>query len=65
MTESSPSVTPARFFQASVTETDPELAHAIGLSRSGEASPLRAAGVAATWAAYIFLAAALLCYALP
>ncbi|WP_397396418.1 MAPEG family protein [Phenylobacterium sp.] len=41
------------------------LAHAIGLSRSGEASPLRAAGVAATWAAYIFLAAALLFYALP
>ena len=31
MTESAPSVTPARFFQASVTETDPELAHAIGL----------------------------------
>lgn len=31
MNESSPSVTPARFFQASVTETDPELAHAIGL----------------------------------
>jgi disulfide bond formation protein DsbB len=38
---------------------------AIVLSRSGEASPLRAAGVAATWAAYIFLAAALLFYALP
>ena len=31
MNESSPSVTPARFFQASVAETDPELAHAIGL----------------------------------
>ena len=31
MNESAPSVTPARFFQASVTETDPELAHAIGL----------------------------------
>ena len=41
------------------------VAHAIGLSRSGEASPLRAAGVAATWAAYIFLAVALLFYALP
>lgn len=40
-------------------------AHAVGLSRSAEASPLRAAGVAATWGAYIFLAAALLFYALP
>jgi len=41
------------------------LAHAIGLSRSGEASPLRAGGVAATWGAYIYLAVALLFYALP
>ena len=41
------------------------LTHAIVLSRSGEASPLRAAGVAITWGAYIYLAVALLFYALP
>ncbi|MCA3720807.1 MAPEG family protein [Phenylobacterium sp.] len=41
------------------------VAHGIGLSRSGEASRLRAAGVAATWGAYIYLAVALLFYALP
>jgi uncharacterized membrane protein YecN with MAPEG domain len=39
------------------------LSHAVGLSRSGEASPLRAAGVTLTWLAYLFAGAALLVYA--
>ncbi|ACG76934.1 glutathione S-transferase [Phenylobacterium zucineum HLK1] len=39
--------------------------HAVGLSRSGEATLPRAAGVLATWIAYIAAAAALLFYAVP
>jgi uncharacterized membrane protein YecN with MAPEG domain len=41
------------------------LLHAVGLSRSTEASWPRAAGVVATWIAYIAAAAALLIYAVP
>jgi len=37
--------------------------HGIGLSLSGEATPARAAGVALSWLAYVFAAAALLFYA--
>ena len=50
---------------AQLREESGRVAHGIGLSRSGEASRLRAAGVAATWGAYIYLAVALLFYALP
>jgi uncharacterized membrane protein YecN with MAPEG domain len=39
--------------------------HAIGLSASGGASFPRAIGVVLTWVAYVFLAVALLAYALP
>ncbi|MFN3585444.1 MAPEG family protein [Phenylobacterium sp.] len=39
--------------------------HALGLSRSAEATLPRAAGVLATWVAYIAAAAALLFYAIP
>jgi uncharacterized membrane protein YecN with MAPEG domain len=39
--------------------------HAVGLSRSTEASWPRAVGVLATWIAYIAAAAALLVYAIP
>jgi uncharacterized protein len=39
--------------------------HAIGLSTSGGTSFARAIGIVLTWVAYIFLAAALLFYALP
>jgi uncharacterized membrane protein YecN with MAPEG domain len=41
------------------------IAHAIGLSRSGGASLLRAAGVLLTWLAYILGAVALVFYAIP
>jgi hypothetical protein len=41
------------------------LAHAIGLSRSGKASLPRAAGILATWLAYIVAAVALIFYAIP
>ncbi len=40
-------------------------AHALGLSRSGGASLPRAAGVLATWIAYLAAAVALLFYAIP
>lgn len=39
--------------------------HAVGLSRSTEATLPRALGVLATWISYIALAAALLFYAIP
>jgi uncharacterized membrane protein YecN with MAPEG domain len=39
--------------------------HAVSLSRSGGASPARAAGVMMTWVAYVLAAAALLFYAIP
>ena len=39
--------------------------HAFGLSFSGGTSFPRAIGIVVTWAAYVFLAAALLFYALP
>jgi uncharacterized membrane protein YecN with MAPEG domain len=38
--------------------------HAIGLSRSGEPTMLRAAGVTLTWLAYVFAGVALLVYAI-
>jgi hypothetical protein len=41
------------------------LAHAIGLSRSGEASLPRAAGILITWLAYILAAASLIFFAIP
>ena len=41
------------------------VSHAIGLSRSGEATRPRAAGVVLTWLAYILTAVALLFYAVP
>jgi uncharacterized protein len=41
------------------------LSHAFGLSRSGEASMPRAAGVVLTWLAYILSAVALIFYAVP
>ena len=41
------------------------LLHAIGLSRSTEATWLRAAGALATWVSYVAIAAALLFYAIP
>ena len=41
------------------------VAHALGLSRSGDASLPRAAGALATWVAYIAAAATLLFYAIP
>ena len=41
------------------------VAHAIGLSRSGEASIPRTIGVVATWLAYITAAVALIFYAIP
>ena len=41
------------------------VAHAIGLSRSGEASIPRTVGVTATWVAYIAAAVALIFYAIP
>ena len=40
-------------------------AHAIGLSRSGEASIPRTVGVVLTWLAYIAAAVALIFYAIP
>jgi uncharacterized protein len=40
------------------------IAHAIGLSRSGEATLPRAVGVAGTWLAYIFAGVALLFFAI-
>ena len=40
-------------------------AHAIGLSRSGEASLPRNLGVVMTWVAYILAAVALIFYAIP
>jgi hypothetical protein len=40
-------------------------AHAIGLSRSGEASIPRTIGVVLTWLAYIAAAVALIFYAIP
>jgi uncharacterized membrane protein YecN with MAPEG domain len=39
--------------------------HAVGLSRSGAASLPRAAGIVATWVAYIVAGVALLFYAIP
>lgn len=39
--------------------------HAVGLSRSTEATWPRAAGVLATWVSYVAIAAALLFYAIP
>lgn len=39
--------------------------HAVGLSRSGGASPGRAAGMLMTWIAYVLAAAALIFYAIP
>lgn len=41
------------------------VAHAIGLSRSTQATLPRALGVLATWISYIAIAAALLFYAIP
>lgn len=41
------------------------VAHAVGLSRSGRASLPRAAGVLATWLAYLIAAVALIFYAVP
>lgn len=41
------------------------LLHAIGLSRSGEATWPRAAGIVGTWLAYIAAAAALIFFAIP
>lgn len=41
------------------------VAHAIGLSRSGEASLPRAVGVVLTWLAYIAIAVTLIFYAIP
>jgi uncharacterized membrane protein YecN with MAPEG domain len=41
------------------------IAHAIGLSRTGDASLPRAAGVIMTWLAYILGAVALVFYAIP
>lgn len=41
------------------------LSHAVGLSRTGEASLPRAAGVVLTWLAYIVTAVALIFYAIP
>jgi hypothetical protein len=41
------------------------VSHAIGLSRSGEASLPRAAGVVLTWLAYILTAVTLIFYAIP
>jgi uncharacterized membrane protein YecN with MAPEG domain len=41
------------------------VAHAFGLSRSGEASIPRTVGVTATWVAYIAAAVALIFYAIP
>jgi hypothetical protein len=41
------------------------VAHAIGLSRSGGASLPRAAGVVATWLAYILIGVGLVFYAFP
>lgn len=41
------------------------IAHAVGLSRSGEASLLRSAGVTLTWLAYILGGVALIFYAIP
>lgn len=41
------------------------VAHAIGLSRSGEASIPRNVGVVLTWLAYIAAAVALIFYAIP
>jgi uncharacterized membrane protein YecN with MAPEG domain len=38
--------------------------HGVGLSRSGEASLLRAIGVTMTWLAYVFASVALLFYAI-
>ncbi|MBL8772113.1 MAG: MAPEG family protein [Phenylobacterium sp.] len=39
--------------------------HAVGLSRSTQATWLRAAGALATWVSYVAIAAALLFYAIP
>jgi uncharacterized protein len=41
------------------------VAHAIGLSRSTQATLPRALGVLATWISYVAIAAALLFYAIP
>jgi uncharacterized membrane protein YecN with MAPEG domain len=41
------------------------IAHAVGLSRSTQATLPRALGVLATWISYIAMAAALLFYAIP
>jgi uncharacterized membrane protein YecN with MAPEG domain len=41
------------------------LTHAVGLSRSGEASLPRAAGILLTWVAYLAAGAALLIFAIP
>lgn len=41
------------------------VAHAVGLSRSGEVSILRTIGIVATWLAYLATAVALLFYAIP
>ncbi|MCR5877496.1 MAPEG family protein [Phenylobacterium sp. J367] len=41
------------------------VAHAVGLSRSGEASLPRSIGVTLTWLAYLAAAVALLFYAIP
>jgi len=38
--------------------------HAVGLSRSSEATPLRAASMLLTWLAYVFAAVTLLVYAI-
>jgi hypothetical protein len=41
------------------------VSHAVGLSRSGRASLPRAAGILATWLAYLVAAVALIFYAVP
>jgi uncharacterized membrane protein YecN with MAPEG domain len=41
------------------------VAHAVGLSRSGESSVLRSAGVILTWLAYILGGVSLIFYAIP
>ena len=43
----------------------PLVVHAVGLSRSGEASLPRAIGVTLTWVAYVVAAAALIFFAIP
>ena len=56
---------PLAIHLAGVTLFLGRVVHAFGLSTSGGTSFARAIGIVLTWAAYVFLAAALLFYALP